>query len=143
MKISPEKLKEYDPLEADPPSFSRELFTGALNRFFLNGHKLVEPKNSAEFPYDSNSWMSSEQLFYHLLSLVEMERAKGIDRDSEIILNYLTLAQALDIEPNPHNCGGICDCKLEGYDGPNPSLVLLRTPGRLYRKNWLTEFFEK
>lgn len=114
-------------MESDPSEFGRNLFTGDLNRFLLNDKKIVESFDAVYYDYDPKKWKSAESLFYTFVKLAQEERKKILGPNFETVLDYLNVAQALDIEPNPHLCGkNYCTCPIQGLSGPNPTLSMLR-----------------
>uniref|UniRef100_A0A914EI28 Uncharacterized protein n=1 Tax=Acrobeloides nanus TaxID=290746 RepID=A0A914EI28_9BILA len=124
--VQSECLENYDPLHSDPPEFSREIFTGELNRYLLNSNNFVDPENRHLFPYDPKTWKSADELYHIFLGRAMEESEK---KNFEIAISYLDFAQALDLEPTDHIClkniKDVCDC-VPKIVGINPGLALFR-----------------
>jgi hypothetical protein len=123
------RLDNYDPLESDPREYGREKFCGDLNRYLLNGKKFVDAGDHGRFPYDSVTWKSAIQLYYHFFDKAVEERKK---KNYAATIHHLDVAQALDLEPNKHVCNGYNPYSKYGIQvGPNPGLAMLRAESYL------------
>uniref|UniRef100_A0A914ELN6 Uncharacterized protein n=1 Tax=Acrobeloides nanus TaxID=290746 RepID=A0A914ELN6_9BILA len=118
-QIDQNSLDNYDPLESDPSNFSRELFTGELNRTFIFNEPFEEERKSnpnmrPPSKYDSKTWKSCEQLLEILFERAIEERKLRCFDGAIYLLNFI---QALDFDFYVHFLSPLY---------PNPSLGMLQ-----------------